>query len=152
MTQLKKGPRRFARLGEVMNPSAPRASEPQARGLRRPQAKQRAQVPARLVTLADRIATARAEERKRMADVFASDAVKGRETAAAYFLTQSDMTSEKIISMLAWVPCTATAKDDWRRKLKESASKQQIGRASDSVANHGWAKIHENLRNARSAA
>lgn len=140
MTQLKKGPRRFARLGEVMNPSAPRASEPQARGLRQPQAKQRAQVPARPVTSAQ----ARAHERDRLAKVFASAAVHGRETAAAYLLAHSDMTPEAILTTLSHVQATAAAKDEWRAKLKASA-KPMIAAS----ANHGWAKIHEKIRSGR---
>jgi hypothetical protein len=45
-------------------------------------------------------ATIRAEERQRVADVFASDDVKGREQAAVLLLTETDMSAEKIIAKL----------------------------------------------------
>ncbi|MEA3044569.1 MAG: hypothetical protein QOH47_2407 [Sphingomonadales bacterium] len=48
----------------------------------------------------DPVATARAEERQRVADVFASPDVKGREAAAVLLLTETDMAADRIIAKL----------------------------------------------------
>lgn len=53
--------------------------------------------------------TVRAEERQRMADVFASEHVKGREAAAVMLLTETDMTAEKIVAKLPTLSPAAAA-------------------------------------------
>lgn len=46
------------------------------------------------------VATARAEERQRVTDVFASDASTGKERVAASLLADSDMAADKIVALL----------------------------------------------------
>lgn len=53
-------------------------------------------------------ASIRAEERKRVADVFASDASKGKERVAARLLADTDMPADKIVGLLPEVGGSAT--------------------------------------------
>lgn len=49
---------------------------------------------------AEAVASAHAEERQRVTDVFASDASNGKERVAASLLADSDMSAEKIVALL----------------------------------------------------
>lgn len=103
---------------------------------------------------ADNTASIRAEERGRMAAVFAHDNVKGREAAAAALLAESDMSADKIIALLPSL--TQAASDDGGKDMlaamREGASVDtgsDDGSTSLAEENHGWGKIHEEIRATR---
>lgn len=95
----------------------------------------------------DAVAAARTEERKRVADVFASEDVKGREMAAAELLANSDMSAAGIVAMLPKLTPAASA-DDGRQMLEQmrQGADADLGQGGDAepqaVENHGWGKAH----------
>lgn len=104
----------------------------------------------------DAVATARAEERQRIADVFASEHVQGREMAAAELLAGSDMNADKITAMLPKLTPAASA-DDGKQMLaqmRENAdpdlgNEGEADPAAAAADNHGWGKIHDEIRQER---
>lgn len=94
------------------------------------------------------VATARAEERQRVAAVFASDDVKGREQAAVMLLTETDMTAEKIVAKLPSLS-PAAASDPMLGRLSSQenpdlgAGAEASGSGSDAKAS--WARTFERL-------
>ncbi|KPL67416.1 hypothetical protein SZ64_04430 [Erythrobacter sp. SG61-1L] len=110
---------------------------------------QQAAAPAGTVTaeaMADAVSKARAEERQRVTDVFASEHVKGREMAAAELIGNSDMKAEAIVAMLPKLTPAASA-DEGQQMLSQmrEGGNPDTGDAPGSgepVAqeNHGWSK------------
>ncbi|QTH19654.1 hypothetical protein HRJ34_14860 [Rhizorhabdus wittichii] len=92
---------------------------------------------------ADRVAAIRAEERQRVADVFASEHVAGRETAAAELLANSDMSAEKIVAMLPKLGANAKGgADDMLEQMQGNNPDLSPGGGQGSGnAKGGWGKI-----------
>lgn len=91
-------------------------------------------------------AAIRAEERQRIADVFASEAVTGRELAAAELLANSDMTAGAIVAMLPKLTPAASA-DEGAQMLAQmrNGTDVDLGTGDDAdqsanADNHGWGK------------
>jgi hypothetical protein len=88
----------------------------------------------------------RADERRRLAGVFASTEVQGRETAAAWFLAHTNMSSAKICTVLAGIPRDDATRAEWRERLKaDQATQPQPAVKANKPRNHGWPAIHAKL-------
>lgn len=100
-------------------------------------------------------ASIRAEERARIATVFASEDVKGREQAAAHLLASSDMPADGIVSMLPKLnPSADDGKSQGQQMLDVMAEDRDADLGIDAgqpkpAANHGWGDIHADIREAR---
>ncbi|MXP24819.1 hypothetical protein GRI39_02000 [Altererythrobacter indicus] len=96
------------------------------------------------------VAAAITGERQRIAAVFASDDVKGREMAAAELLANSDMSADAIVGMLPKLTPSASA-DEGSEMLQHMRENGQIdlgneGGETQAEENHGWQKIHDEIR------
>lgn len=101
---------------------------------------------ARKMTVPDREAAIRAEERSRLSTIFASKDVVGREAAAVELLVESNMSGEKIVAMLPKLHGQA----DHGRLSAPAAMRghnpdlgNRGGKQPSTVThgNHGWGKI-----------
>lgn len=126
--------------------------------------------PARPLITATDLSNAAAQaltgECQRWKSVFASEHSKGRERICARLLGHSSrMTAQKIISELATLPTDeqleqkertqgqAKITATWEKAHNEIAMRMGTQKPSpaDPKENHGWAKIHEDIRQARGA-
>lgn len=104
-------------------------------------------------TASDPVSLARAEERQRISDVFASEHVAGREKAAAKLLATSDMSASAIVAVLPDLTPAAAASDDGAAMLaamRENAN-ADLGQGGEPQveANHGWGDIHAEVQKDR---
>jgi outer membrane biosynthesis protein TonB len=79
---------------------APAEPEPQPEPQPEPEAEPEPEAPAAAANTEATVSTARAEERQRVADVFASDASKGKERAAACLLANPKLSADEIVALL----------------------------------------------------
>jgi hypothetical protein len=93
------------------------------------------------------VAAARAEDRRRIADVFASKAVIGREMTAALLLSETTMRAAAIVKMLGGVDASPSAQDQARQSIIDAANDRK---GCGPAQNYGWAKIHADIRDERS--
>ncbi|WP_417615317.1 hypothetical protein [Parasphingorhabdus sp.] len=100
-------------------------------------------------------AAIRAEERARVAAVFASDDVKGREQAAAHLLSSSDMPADGIVAILPKLaPSADSGASAGQQMLDAMAQDGDVDTGIDAgapkpAANHGWDDIHAEIRESR---
>ncbi len=105
--------------------------------------------PAALAT--DRETAIRAEERQRVADVFASEHVAGRESAAAELLANSDMSAEKIVAMLPKLSASTNGggEDMLEHMQGNNPDLSPTGGQGSSSAKGGWGKITAKIADQR---
>ena len=127
---------RFARLGAILSPSRQAARE-SVRSTHSTIQRPTRTAAARL----DPVAAARGEERRRIAEVFASEHVKGREPMAALLLAKTSMSGRAIIALLPRVSRSLEVQADARRELADTSQP-----AVTSDQNHGWAHAYAKLR------
>lgn len=122
----------------LMNRLAPQAST-------KPSAK--SQPPQQRAAETDKAMRARVsrEERQRLAEVFASSHVHGREETAAFLIVNSDASADVIVATLAKLPATAAESPMLRALMGQPNPALGAGSEAQGSGNDGpriWDKIH----------